>query len=74
MRPAWDGHASVTATRTRLAVNTASRWANGESHPCSVTAIVVVAPPAADAIRGAHAADLEAIGEILGPLITEQGD
>jgi len=30
--------------------------------------------PAADAIRGAHAADLEAIGEILGPLITEQGD
>lgn len=50
-------------------------WAEGDSYPRSMTVSVSVGLPAADEIRAAYAAyDLEAIGEMLGPVITAQTD
>lgn len=50
-------------------------WADGEPYPRAMTVSVTVSPPAADEIRAAYAAyDIEAIAEMLGPVITEQTD
>jgi len=48
-------------------------WVNGENYGRSVSAVLHVDPPASDDLYAAYAADdLEAVAEMLGPLITEQ--
>ena len=76
--PQWrDSGASLVGGAVRIVADVAGMlWSDGRGYPRSMTVSVTVSDPeVADEIRAAYAAhDYAAVGEMLGPVITDQTD